>query len=61
MDSDGNPKLDANGSPIFITQETPIDLWRDRTIEAGVEYTYALQFFNNQGAYSTHILNIEGP
>lgn len=61
MNSDGSPKLDTNGTPIFITQETPIDLWRDRTIEAGVEYTYALQFFNNQGAYSTHILNIEGP
>ena len=41
--------------------QLPIDLWIDRTLEAGVEYTYALQFFNKEGAYSTHILNAEGP
>ena len=41
--------------------QLPIDLWTDRTLEAGVKYTYALQFFNKEGAYSTHIFNAEGP
>lgn len=45
-----------------VDKDLPInDLWIDYTLEAGVEYTYGLQFFNNNGVYSTHIINKEGP
>lgn len=45
-------------SNVSLTVGNPVRLWEDRTVQQGVEYTYALQGYNSYGLYSNKIMSV---